>query len=104
VNTLLIMGGIIGGPITLSGDIMGRTIMLRAMTMDMPTDMPADMSTMAVFNDGARAQWSIAYRRWQYEYAAWQQTRGPAGIFAAFGGRFGGPYGSRYGTGCDCEQ
>jgi hypothetical protein len=100
VNTLMIMGGIIGGPITLSGDIMGRTIMLRAMTMDMP----ADMSTMAVFNDGARAQWSTAYRRWQYEYAAWQQTRGPAGIFPAFGGRFGGPYGSRYGTGCDCEQ
>jgi hypothetical protein len=100
----MIMTGIIGGPITLSGDIMGRTIMLPAMTMDMPADMPTDMSTMAGFNDGARAQWSIAYRRWQYEYAAWQQTRGPAGIFAAFDGRFGGPYGSRYGTGCDCEQ
>ena len=47
MNTLMIMGGIIGGPITLSGDIMGRTIMLPARTMDMPTDMstmPASMT------------------------------------------------------------
>jgi hypothetical protein len=78
----------------------------------------------AGFNQGAEAQWRIAYQRWAYEYAEWRQTRGPTGIFAlgaglAGGGGYSGGYGEAYGNGggyagrgyggagygsqCDCE-
>jgi hypothetical protein len=75
----------------------------------------------AGFNQGAEAQWRIAYQRWAYEYAEWRQTRGPTGIFAlgagltGSGGYGGGGYGgggyggagyggvAGYGSQCNCE-
>lgn len=69
------------------------------------------------FNRGAEAQWRLSHRRWAYDYAAWQQRRGPTGIFALAGGLAGGGgysgggygggagYGStsQYGSQCNCE-
>ena len=71
----------------------------------------------AGFNRGAAAQWQLSHQRWAYDYAAWQQRRGPTGIFALAGGLTGGGgysgggygggagYGAptQYGSQCNCE-